>query len=77
MEGWKAKTRNREGLKMKVGKKVKVYQKPNTQEDFEGIAELRRLVSQGNPGYETWVVVFDGDAHGAYERIINFERDKC
>ena len=62
---------------MKAGRKVKVYQKPYTREGFEGVAELRRLVRKEEPGYETRVVVFDGDAHGAYERIINFERDKC
>jgi len=51
---------------MKPGDKVKVYQKPYTFKEFEGMATL---VSRSNEytniehGFERWNVKFDDDAY--------------
>jgi hypothetical protein len=45
------------------GDKVMIYQKPVTQEDQEGMAELVQFVGKADyaPYLETWEVRFDGD----------------
>ena len=49
-----------EGM-MKVGDVVKVYQKPMTEEDFEGEAELIERIPFNLPGFEMWKVHFLND----------------
>ena len=45
---------------MKIGNKVKIYQKPLTEEDFEGNATLINKISNNNTdNTETWRVRFE------------------
>jgi len=62
---------------MKKGDLVKVYRKPETQEEFEGWAHLVEKVSDGE-GYEVWEVYFSGQRITFYpnrtyaRRLIKF-----
>ena len=57
---------------METGDKVKIYQKPITQEDFEGVATLvsKYLPDEGD-GLSIWEVHFENDQSGeTYLRTI-------
>jgi len=57
---------------LKVGDKVKVYQKPITREDYEGIATLIELIRlDERDGLNRWLVHFQDDEPGSnYVRTI-------
>lgn len=62
--------------KLQKGKKIRVYQRPITQEDFEGIFTLVKCVNEDmgwwdNIHYERWIV---RDKEGQCARMIS-ERD--
>jgi hypothetical protein len=62
--------------KLKKGDKVRVYQKPLTNEDEEGIATLVKFdsVSEGY-GTERWLVRFEGE-ESTYPRDVKFQ-NRC
>lgn len=48
---------------MKQGDRVKIYQKPLTKKDYEGMATLvKRFDNRKDKGYEDWYVKFDTDS---------------
>ena len=56
---------------MKKGDVVKVYQKPYTKEDFEGMAKLKRFMSSDSQeNYENWMVEFTDEPGAVYHRKI-------
>jgi len=58
---------------MKKGDKVKIYQKPITQEDFEEVAVLDHFIEKErfNDGFlEDWWVRFKGETEPVCRRIF-------
>jgi len=61
--------------KLTKGQIVSVYQDPVTCTKLEGPAKLKkRLDTYADPGYEWWMVEFDGEGT-TYQRKINL--NKC
>ena len=63
---------------MLVGKKVNVYQKPNTKEDFEGVARITGVIRFDKADEQDrtamcWVSFFNDDCPNDYWRTINLE----
>ena len=64
--------------KLKAGMRVKVYQKPISDEDFEGNATLKGHADKftDSIGHERWFVRFDGDKDGGtYPRLVHIRNE--
>jgi hypothetical protein len=58
---------------MKTKQLVKVYQKPITEEEFEGEAYLQKKLDIKAPkGFEYWKVKFIGEI-SSYQRLIKIQ----
>ena len=56
--------------KLKKGQKVRIYQKPITHEEYEGIATLVKFVSETEQD-ESWMVRFRNE-ESTYQRLISY-----
>ena len=55
---------------MMAGDFIRVYEKPLTDEDVEGVAALVKFVGVWDGDYERWLVRFKHE-DGQYERIVH------
>lgn len=61
---------------LKKGITVDVYQKPISQEDYEGKAELRKFISgTATKRFERWKVSFTGPYGTLFERMIKTNQE--
>lgn len=57
--------------KLETRSRVNIYQKPVTDEDFEGQALLYRWLLDIGDGYERWLVEFPKEPDEFYERTVH------
>lgn len=55
---------------MKIGDHAKIWQKPATDEDFEGIARLVKHVGGDLGAYQRWLVEFEDEPGEHFERSV-------
>lgn len=55
-------------LRSVAGKRVRIFCKPITEEEQEGVAKLVKLIWR-SPDFDRWIVRFDDDEE-TYERMI-------